>query len=66
MKNKAYLIGLCCLLIISCNNGPVYIENINGNEMFVCNASELKSEVKDLLLSEIVESIEVVRLETNQ
>ena len=65
MKNKCCCIVLCCTLFFSCNDGAVYVENVNGHEMLVCKVSELKSEVKDLLLSELVESLEVVRLETN-
>ena len=65
MKNKTYLVVLCCLLIMSCNDGSVYVEKINGNEMLVCKANMLSSEVKDLPLSELVESVEVIRLETN-
>lgn len=65
MRNKIYLIGLCCVLFMSCNNGAVYVEKVNGHEVFVCKANELGGEVEDFLLSELVESVDVVRLETN-
>jgi hypothetical protein len=64
MKNAVYLIAFCCAFLLSCNNSAVQEENINGNTMLVCKASELTGSVKDFMLSELVESVDIVKLET--
>lgn len=65
MNYKIYLTGLCCMFLFSCNEKAVYEETVNGHKMLVCDAGKLNSEVKDLLLSELVESVEIVPLETH-
>jgi hypothetical protein len=64
MKNVVYLTVFCCAFLLSCNSA-VQEENINGNIMLVCNVNELTDNVKELMFSELVESVDIVKLETN-
>lgn len=64
MKKMLYLTLSCCAILLSFNM-VVYGQKSNSNAMITCKTSEMKSDVKELLISELADPIEVVRLETN-
>jgi hypothetical protein len=59
-----YLYSAVCLAFLSCTSSSVNYKQINGHDVLVCDVSKIDSKAKQLLLSEIVDSIDFVRLET--
>jgi hypothetical protein len=53
-------------LHFSCSYSPVRKEVINGKEVIICAVDKVNKKVELLHLSELVDSIEVVKLETNE
>jgi hypothetical protein len=66
-SNKATCLALvfaCGLAMISCTSSSIRHQQMNGQRLLVCDVSRIDYQIKTFPLSNIVDSIEFVRLET--
>lgn len=68
MKNKSlWFVSACCVLLLAGSCGisdpGVRVEKINGEKLYVCEVNKVKDSIV-LPLSELVESLHIVKLDT--
>lgn len=66
MKNMFYCIALCGLLLYGCGaEKPVRIENVNGEDLYVCDYFKVSDSTTILKLSDVLKSLEIIKLDND-
>lgn len=66
MKNMFYCIALYGLLLYGCGaEKPVRIENVNGEDLYVCDYFKISDSTTILKLSEVLKSLEIIKLDND-
>lgn len=66
MKKVFYCVALCGMLLYGCGaEKPVRIENVNGEDLYVCDYFKTSDSTVTVNLSDLVKSLEVVKLDSD-